>query len=104
MLVSRTPCRAALAAVGVSGRAYNIASGTPRRIGDILGQLIERSEVTPAIEVEAVRLRPTDVERVAGIAARAALELAWAPVVPWDETLDVVLDDWRVRIDVGKTA
>jgi GDP-4-dehydro-6-deoxy-D-mannose reductase len=54
--------------------------------------------VTAAVEVEPVRLRPTDVERVAGNPARAARELGWVPVVPWDETLDTVLGDWRGRV------
>ncbi len=89
---------AALEAGGVSGSIYNIASGTPRRVGDILDALIARSSVVPAVEVEPVRLRPTDVERVAGSAARARRDLGWTPVVPWDETLDVVLSDWRGRI------
>jgi GDP-4-dehydro-6-deoxy-D-mannose reductase len=89
---------AALEAGGVSGSIYNIASGTPRRVGDILDALIARSSVVPAVEVEPVRLRPTDVERVAGSAARARRDLGWTPVVQWDETLDVVLSDWRGRI------
>jgi GDP-4-dehydro-6-deoxy-D-mannose reductase len=88
----------ALEAESGLGGAYNIASGTPRRIGDILDALIARSGVTAAVEVEPVRLRPTDVERVAGNPARAARELGWVPVVPWDETLDTVLGDWRGRV------
>ena len=89
---------AALEAGSVPESVYNIASGTPRRIGDILDALIARSEAIPVVEVEPVRLRPTDVERVAGNAGRAARVLGWTPVVPWDETLNVVLNDWRSRI------
>ncbi|WP_419759665.1 GDP-mannose 4,6-dehydratase [Acidisoma sp.] len=89
---------AALAAGTIPGAVYNIASGTPRRIGDILDALIARSGVTPAVELEPDRLRPTDVERVAGNAGRAAHDLGWTPTVPWDETLDVVLSDWRGRV------
>jgi GDP-4-dehydro-6-deoxy-D-mannose reductase len=88
---------AALEAGDVAGRVYNIASGTPRRIGDILDALIARSGTAAAVEVEPVRLRPTDVERVAGNAARAARDIGWTPAVPWDETLDTVLSDWRRR-------
>jgi GDP-4-dehydro-6-deoxy-D-mannose reductase len=90
---------AALEARGISGRVYNIASGVPRRIGDILAALIARSGATPVVEVEPVRLRPTDVERVEGNASRAGHELGWAPRTPWDETLDRVLSDWRARTD-----
>jgi GDP-4-dehydro-6-deoxy-D-mannose reductase len=77
---------------------YNIASGTARRMGDILDTLIAHSTVKPRVETEAVRLRPTDVERTAGNASRAYRELGWAPAVRWDATLKTVLDDWRSRI------
>ena len=90
---------AALTAVDVGGRVYNIAAGGPRRIGDILAALMARSTAQPRVEVEPVRLRATDVERVAGNAARAAAELGWRPMVPWDETLDGVLRDWRRRVE-----
>jgi GDP-4-dehydro-6-deoxy-D-mannose reductase len=89
---------AALEAGSILSGAYNIASGKPRRVGDILNALIARSGVTPAVEVEPTRLRSTDVERVVGNPERAALQLGWTPVVPWEETLDVVLSDWRGRV------
>jgi GDP-4-dehydro-6-deoxy-D-mannose reductase len=89
---------AALEARSISGSVYNIASGMPRRIGDILAALIARTGVKPAVEVEPTRLRPTDVERIVGNSTRARHELGWTPVVPWDETLDTVLSDWRSRI------
>ncbi len=94
---------AALEAESVAGGIYNIASGTPRRIGDILAALIARSGTSPRVEVEPVRLRPTDVERVAGSAARAQRDLGWAPAVPWEETLNAVLADWQGRIGVRRT-
>ena len=47
------------------------------------------------------RLRPTDVERVAGDAARARDMLGWAPAIPWDRTLDDVLAYWRCRVRQG---
>jgi GDP-4-dehydro-6-deoxy-D-mannose reductase len=89
---------AALETGTAAGSVYNIASGTLRRIGDILDALIARSSVTPVVEVEPVRLRPTDVERVAGNPGRALRELGWAPVVPWEDTLNVALSDWRSRV------
>ena len=80
------------------GLALNLASGTPRRIGDVLDALLSRSTARPRIEVEASRLRPTDVERVTGDAARAREVLGWAPAIPWDKTLDDVLAYWRCRV------
>jgi GDP-4-dehydro-6-deoxy-D-mannose reductase len=92
---------AALEAKNGSGGAYNIASGTPRRVGDILDALLARTGVTPAMEVEPVRLRSTDVERVVGNPTRARRDLGWTPLVPWDETLDTALNDWRARVGMG---
>jgi GDP-4-dehydro-6-deoxy-D-mannose reductase len=99
-------CAAYAAALGADlapGAIYNIASGTPRRIGDILAALLARSGITPRIDVEAQRLRPSDVERVLGCARHAQRDLGWSPATPWDDTLDTVLNDWRRRMrPVGK--
>jgi GDP-4-dehydro-6-deoxy-D-mannose reductase len=80
-----------------NGIAINIASGTPRRIGDILNALLQRSTIRIRIEQDVVLLRPTDVERVIGDASLARRLLDWAPRVDWDETLGLVLEDWRQR-------
>ena len=88
---------AALAHDVAPGTAFNIASGTPRRIGDVLDALIARSTVPVEVQVDEARLRPTDVVKAIANPARAKAALGWAPQVPWDETLDSVLADWRAR-------
>ena len=80
------------------GVAINIASGTSRRVGDILQALLARVPVAVEVQVEAARLRPTDVVRVAGDASRAADLLGWRAASAWDDTLDSVLADWRGRV------
>ena len=80
------------------GTAFNIASGTPRRIGDLLDALIARIGLTVEIQTDATRLRPTDVAKAIGNPGRAKAMLSWEPKIPWDETLDSVLDDWRQRV------
>jgi GDP-4-dehydro-6-deoxy-D-mannose reductase len=91
---------AALRAPAAAGAIYNIASGTPRRIGDILDALLARSTASPRIEIEPARLRPTDVERVVGIAGLARDALGWTPSISWTSTLDAVLADWRARVTI----
>ncbi len=81
-----------------NGIALNLASGTPRRVGDILEGLLDLAGVRPPIEEAASALRPTDVERTEGDASRARALLGWAPRIAWGATLRAVLDDWRVRI------
>lgn len=80
-----------------AGVAINIASGRPCRVGDILNALLTRSPLSFTVETDQARLRPTDVERVAGNAARASQLLGWAPRHDWEETLDLILADWRAR-------
>jgi GDP-4-dehydro-6-deoxy-D-mannose reductase len=80
------------------GIALNICSGTPRRIGDLLDDLLRLSGVEARVEQEATRLRPTDVARVLGDGSRARESLGSAPEIAWEETPEGVLADWRARV------
>jgi GDP-4-dehydro-6-deoxy-D-mannose reductase len=81
-----------------NGLAFNLASGIPRRVGDILQSLMSMAGIRPEIEEAAAALRPNDVVRTEGDAGRARALLGWAPRMDWEETLRTVLDDWRSRI------
>ncbi len=81
-----------------AGTALNIASGIPRRIGDILDALVARTGLDIEIVTDVARLRPTDVLTVTGNADRARALLGWTPQVAWDETLDAIMADWRDRV------
>jgi GDP-4-dehydro-6-deoxy-D-mannose reductase len=75
---------------------YNVASGTARRIGDVLGALLALAGVSPRIEVDPARLRPADASL--GDAARLRAATGWEPRVPFELTLRRVLDDWSARV------
>jgi GDP-4-dehydro-6-deoxy-D-mannose reductase len=81
-----------------SGTIINIASGTPRRVGDVLDELLAVAGVTAQIELDPTRLRPSDIPLAAGNPARAQALLGWAPAIPWRQTLTDVLTDWHNRI------
>ncbi|MBX9748220.1 MAG: GDP-mannose 4,6-dehydratase [Roseococcus sp.] len=83
------------------GTAINLASGTPRRVGDILAELIALAGLDVRIETDPGRLRPTDVETTRGDAALARRLLHWQPVIPWEASLAAILTDWRARIAAG---
>jgi GDP-4-dehydro-6-deoxy-D-mannose reductase len=81
-----------------AGTILNLASGTPRRIGDILTDLLALANVQADIQTDTTRLRPGDIPRAIGNAAQAHRLLHWAPTIPWSQTLADVLDDWRTRV------
>ncbi len=99
----RDVCAAYIAALRcgadlASGMILNIASGVPRRIGDILADLLALSGIAVEIRVEDARLRRVEIPRACGNAERARGLLGWAPKVPWRETLVEVLADWEHRV------
>lgn len=77
------------------GTILNIASGVPRRIGDVLQDLVERASITIRVEVDPTRLRRNDVPLAYGNAGRARALLGWTPAISWQETIGDILDHWR---------
>jgi GDP-4-dehydro-6-deoxy-D-mannose reductase len=75
----------------------NIASGVPRRIGDILRDLLELAGLRTEIATDAARLRGAEIRSASGDGSRARRLLGWAPEIPWQQTLADVLADWRAR-------
>jgi len=79
------------------GTVLNIASGHMRRIGDILQDLLDAAGVTAEIRTQPARLRATDIAEVCGDASLAHRLLDWQPTIPWHQTLNDVLADWKSR-------
>jgi GDP-4-dehydro-6-deoxy-D-mannose reductase len=77
-----------------SGAVFNVASGAPVRIGDLLERLLSRARTKIEIRVDPSRLRRTSVKRVVGDASRLR-RLGWAPNRSIDDTLGTVLEDRR---------
>ncbi len=80
------------------GTILNIGSSQPRRIGDVLAELMALAGITAEVRTEPARTRANDVARTAADCARAHALLGWAPAVPWSQTLRDVLDDWYRRV------
>jgi GDP-4-dehydro-6-deoxy-D-mannose reductase len=78
------------------GTILNIASGVPRRIGDILDELCALAGLTVDIRQTAGRARPTEIRTARGNPARARQVLDWAPAIPWHDTLAAVMTACRL--------
>jgi GDP-4-dehydro-6-deoxy-D-mannose reductase len=74
---------------------FNIASGVPRRIGDILRWFLEQSRVSIAVESNRSRFRPSDLRRIVGDSSRIRKALDWKPEYDLRETFAEILDDCR---------
>lgn len=83
---------------GVSGQAYNVCSGRPARIRDLLDRLLTLARVPIAVETDPARLRPNDVPVITGNPGRIQRDLGWAPGIPLERTLEETLAWWRAEI------
>ena len=85
----------ALMTTAAPGSVYNVASGTGRRIRSIVDALVARARVRIAVEIDPGRLRPSDIPVLVGDASRLRQLTGWAPEIPFDQTLDDLLEYWR---------
>jgi GDP-4-dehydro-6-deoxy-D-mannose reductase len=86
---------------GVAGTVYNVASGVGRSIRAVLEALASRARVPVRIDVDPERLRPQDIPVVIGDASRLREATGWAPAIPFERTIDDLLEYWRRSCFVG---
>jgi GDP-4-dehydro-6-deoxy-D-mannose reductase len=79
---------------GVSGEAYNIASGRGRSIREVLDELIALTRVDARVHVDPEKLRPADIPWLVGDPAKLRA-LGWAPQLTLGDALADVLADAR---------
>lgn len=80
------------------GAVFNLASGIPRKIGDILADLLALAGVTAEIATGTALLRRAEIPSATGDAAAARAAFEWQPRIAWDQTLADVLADWHARV------
>ena len=77
---------------GRKGSAYNIASGRMTPVRELLDTLCEIARVSPRIEIDPARFRPTD-ERPAYNTDRLRRDTSWQPEFPLRQTLQDIYAD-----------
>ncbi len=83
---------------GRPGEAYNIASGQGITIRQVLGRLLKLARVEVKTELDENRLRPSDVEVLVGDYSKFRADTGWQPAIPFEKTLQDLLDFWRRKI------
>ena len=82
---------------GKPGEVYNLASGKAITIRAMLDKLIALAKVEVKVETDPARLRPSDVEVLIGDYSKFHADTGWEPKIPFDQTLEDLLNYWRQR-------
>jgi GDP-4-dehydro-6-deoxy-D-mannose reductase len=85
----------ALAESGTPLRPYNVCSGRAYRMRDLLDTLLSLSRVRLRVEIDPLRLRPSDNPIIVGSHARLTADTGWQPEIPIERTLADLLEYWR---------
>lgn len=80
---------------GVPGEAYNVCSGAPRRMRDVLDDLRALARVPVPISPDPARMRPSDIQVSVGDFSKLAALTGWRPEISFPQTLQDTLDFWR---------
>ena len=77
------------------GMIFNLASGQPVKIGDILSALLALSSTKIQVEVDPSKIRKDDILSISGNADKARKFLHWEPQIPLSQTLIEILEARR---------
>ncbi len=86
---------------GERGLAYNVATGNPYSMQDILSRMRALCCVETEIVTDPARLRPADITCSTGDAYRLHSLTNWLPRIPLEQTLRETLDYWRAEVGVS---
>jgi len=82
---------------GQPGEAYNVCRGEAVKLTEVVRMLAARSRVSLRIEVDPARVRPSDLPWLVGDPAKLERDTGWRAEIPFERTLDEVLEAWRGR-------
>ena len=83
---------------GAPGEVYNICSGRAYTIRKVLETLLGLTHVEVEVRQDPARMRPSDVQLLAGDCSRFQGLTGWEPTIPFEVTLKDVLAYWRQRV------
>jgi len=80
------------------GDVYNICTGRTTKIGDMLRLLLSLSKINPEVKQDKARMRPSDVPVLAGDNTKFVAKTGWHPQIPFEQTMEELLNYWRERV------
>jgi len=79
------------------GEVYNLCSGKAYSIQQVLDLLLGMTKMKIEVRQDRMRLRPSDVPVLLGDRSKFTQATGWEPVIPFEQTLQDMLDFWRAR-------
>ncbi len=88
----------------IPGAYYNIGGSFSCTVGEMLKHLVSISthKERISIETEEERLRPLDADLQAPDTSKFKAHTGWQPEIPFEKTMQDLLDYWRDRIKSGR--
>jgi GDP-4-dehydro-6-deoxy-D-mannose reductase len=87
-----------LAEGGLPGEAYNIGSGQGVSVRALLDRLVALARVPLRVVEDAARFKPADIPCLVSNPARLVALTGFKPTRPLEETLAIIVEDWRRRV------
>lgn len=87
----------------IAGEYYNIGGAFSCTVGEMLDHLLSISTCTDiSVETEEQRLRPIDADLQVPDTAKFKEHTGWEPQIPFEKTMQDLLDYWRGKVASGK--
>jgi GDP-4-dehydro-6-deoxy-D-mannose reductase len=83
---------------GAPGEVYNVGSGRTITIQALLDGLLACSPSAIRVEVDPRRFRPVESTAQVADCGKLHQRTGWRPLIPLEQTLSDLLDDWRRRV------
>ena len=83
---------------GEPGAVYNICSGKPRSLQELLDGILALSSTEFEIVQDPSLMRPTETPCVVGSNRLFRETTGWSPKIPWSKTLEDILEYQRYQV------
>ena len=80
------------------GEVYNICTGKAVKVSAMLNILLSFSKVKVQTKEDSSRMRPSDVPILIGNNTKFVQKTGWKPEIPFEKTMEDLLNYWRERV------
>lgn len=87
-----------LVIAGRAGEVYQVCSGTDRPVLALAEALLARAKIPMRLEVDPELLRPVEIPALRGSYEKLAADVGWSPTIPFEDTVDDLLEEARIRV------